>query len=145
MKSMITAYKNMIKDAKQKYTTFMIVLCHVGTLLAFIPITFDGDMTQLIVKVVICALLSIIATFSLIVYVIELGQTLKSNQSKLTQKSIINLFVKETKSNKHWEMNQFMFISVVTFVMVIYALQYAIVAPVVLAMCVLTFGAVMDV
>ena len=134
-----------MKDAKQKYTTFMIVLCHVGTLLAFVPITFDGDMTQRIVKIVICALLSIIATFSLIVYVIELGQTLKSNQSKLTQKSIINLFVKETKSNQHWEMNQLMFISVVTFIMVIYAVQYAIFAPVVLAMAVLTFGALLDV
>ena len=145
MKSMITAYKNVMKDAKQKYTTFMIVLCHVGTLLAFVPITFDGDMTQRIVKIVICALLSIIATFSLIVYVIELGQTLKSNQSKLTQKSIINLFVKETKSNQHWEMNQLMFISVVTFIMVIYAVQYAIFAPVVLAMAVLTFGALLDV
>lgn len=104
----IQAYKNLIQEWQKKRTTLTIILYHVALIGLFMPTktfkefhTCQGPCTASILYMTYILTSLLIGTFILMLYIKQLSILLKD--SKLSKKSIANLFIKDAK--RHVEFN----------------------------------------
>lgn len=104
----IQAYKNLIAEWQQTKTKFTIFLYHVALIGLFMPTkTFQefhvcqGQCTASILYMTYLLVSLLIGSFILMLYIEQLSVLLK--ESKLSKKSIANLFIKDAK--RHVEFN----------------------------------------
>lgn len=106
----VQAYKNLIHEWQKTKTNFTIFLYHVALIGLFMPtMTFQefhnckGQCTANVIYMTYLAISFVIGSYILMTYIEQLTKLLKD--SIFSQKSIVNLFIKNADENRNVEIN----------------------------------------
>ena len=137
----IQAYKNLLSEWQQKRTTLTIVLYHLTVLGLFMPTmtiqefhNCKGQCTAHVIYMTYLAISFVIGSYILMLYIERLTILLKN--SIFSQKSIANLFIKNTDENRNVEINIATIILLSTIVFVIIGV-YITIFPVTLSLIIM--------
>lgn len=138
----IQAYKNLITQWQQTKTKFTIFLYHVTIIGLFMPTitpqefhNCKGQCTANVIYMTYLATSFVIGSYILMLYIEQLTILLKD--SIFSQKSIANLFIKNTDENRNVEINIATIILLSTIIFVIIGV-YITILPITLSLIIMT-------